>query len=940
MLFQRLLKRRNPPGETNGGSQTAADLSVKTDPDQGRLIEQALRHGDLDRRLEAIHQLADLETLVSLAADPEAVVRAAALERLLSCLCQPHGPLPQGWQSAIAPLQGVELARLARSGHSPEVRRAAIECVSDAETLAACAVQDPSPANRLLAVERIEDKAALDAVVRGIGKKDKRVYRRAREKLRLLAERAERPRIVRERCAELCAQAERLGRLGQWSQDRALLDYLERQWAALQDEAEAEWRECFERERARFLAAYAAYLESQTKRAEPPVSTAEQGAPELPQEDPAATAPADEEMPASAAAPSPEPLSEGPSAETPKAAVTPEARPSLESLVKINARIEQLLQASRPLDYKQAQRLLERGRARAAHWPDSEAAQVFASHAERLERRLRNQRKHAEQRLRQFPDRLADLEAHLEEGELKKADPLYQSLLAALELIRASGLESEAISEFDRRLRLLAPHLRELQNWRRWGADQHREALCVEMESLIDQEIPLERLAERLHRLQMDWKRIDRTGAPANQALWERFHAASERVYARCRPFMEAQAAEREANRLARERICEQIEDFLAKVDWERVDWKKVHRLARELRQTWAALGPTEGRVRRPLERRFHRSLRVLEQHLDAERERNLAFKRELIARAQALSEHPDLHEAIAQTKALQRQWQTTVPGRQREENRLWNAFRTACDAVFARRTAQQQAQSAEQAKHLAVLESICAEAERLVASEQDPRRLAAAQRELAARWREAESLPLPRQAAAAIHRRWQSCRQALEHQRQLLERRQRHAEIERLAAQAALCERIEQGLLAGDDSGLDGDGLRQDWAGLAAPQDPKLAQALSERFERALAALVDPAVRAELIQKASANAQRRAELCLRLEIAAGVETPPEFAEQRLKLQVARLAERLAERETGPKPRGLDLLVDWYLLGPAPRDEVLEQRFERAKAALLAEHAQ
>jgi DNA repair protein SbcC/Rad50 len=98
----------------------------------------------------------------------------------------------------------------------------------------------------------------------------------------------------------------------------------------------------------------------------------------------------------------------------------------------------------------------------------------------------------------------------------------------------------------------------------------------------------------------MDWKGLEKTGPRASPPVWERFHKACEAVQERCRPYLEAQAAEREANRAARESVCDQIEDFLAKVDWERVDWKRVLRAERETRHTWASIGPVEPRHFKP----------------------------------------------------------------------------------------------------------------------------------------------------------------------------------------------------------------------------------------------------------------------------------------------------------------------------------------------------
>lgn len=818
----------------------------------------------------------------------------------------------------------------ARLHPDPAQRLAAIEQIEDPAVLVECAIHDTLAAHRARAFERLgDDKAALEEVARRIGKKDKRVYRMAREKLRLIAEREERPRIVRERCEELCAQVERLGRLAGWNQDRALLDHLERQWSALQDEAEPEYRTRFEQERTRFLDAYAAHLQEQARRqAETEARTAEIQRVESQPAEPSSSASGSDRH-AHETGPSPV---EPPVAEPPARPADPR---ELERLEKTGTQLTELLGASKPLDHKQARRLLDQGRALAARWSESEPARAFQPLAERLESRLRTQRKHAEQRLRQFPERLAELEAHLAEGELKQADPLHQSLLSALELIQSSGIEPSQAADFNRRLRALAPRLRELQQWRRWGADQHREMLCTEMESLLASEDPAPAaLAERLHALQMDWKGLDKAGSPANQALWDRFHAASERVYERCRPFIKAQAAEREINRLARERLCEQLETFVAQVDWERVDWKKTLHAEREMRQAWAAAGPTEGRVRKALERRFHQSLRLLDRHLDAERQRNQALKRDLIARVQALVETPDLESAIEQTKALQREWHTTVPARQKDENRLWREFRAACDGVFERRAVRQQAHAQELAEHLALREALCDEAERLAAGEHDPRHLAAAQRDLIARWREAESLPVPRQAATQIARRWQACREALERRRQAAERGLRLAALERLEHQAAFCERLELALIEGGGDGLDPEGLRREWAELPIQADPVLQRAITARFERALKAAGDAAELEAMRRSFADNGRRRAQLCLQLEVAAGVETPPEFAQQRLELQVARLAERLSEGEEDSLQSGLRLLDDWYLLGPAPRDPALERRFERVRAAL------
>ncbi|MBK5964969.1 hypothetical protein CCR95_12970 [Thiocystis minor] len=950
MLFERFLKKRQ---------QAAAETKqAVVSKNQEVLAEQAQHPADPERRCNAARQLQNLPLLRQLLSDDaDAGVRATAAARLRHLLCegdQEEIPLAEriGELSQIEDLALVE--QIAIQANAPEIRRAALIRIQSPTVLAQCAVQDSLAANRGLAVERLNDKAGLELVARQIGKKDKNVYRIARDKLRLIAEREELPQRIRDQREDLCAKAERLGRLGNWSQDRAILEHLDRQWASLaaETEGDADLQARYQAERERFLTAHADDRQesaNQIARHEALDAVRAERQALLDELSDVVNLTGESEIDAlraridmawnalpALADPQQRRLNERyraliQTADTVRQALT-EQRQNVESLRRTVARAQRLLDETRTPDHRKTRALLDQGRTLVARQPESEVTRDFLTLAERLESRLDQQRRHAEQRLQQLPERLLALETRLAAGELKKADPLYQSLQAGLELIQASELPKEATTEIASRLRILAPQLRELQHWRRWGADQHREGLCANMEALIEQELPLAALAEQLHTLQLDWKGLDQSGSPANQALWERFHAASESVYARCRPFMEARAAERESNRSARESVCQQIEDFLSKVDWDRVDWKRILRAERETRQTWANIGETEGRHRKALERRFHQSLKQLDQRLETERKLNQAHKRNLIERVRALADAPNLDAAIEQTKALQREWRTTVPARQKDENRLWQSFRAACDAVFERRIALYEAQTNELKDHLATRENLCAEARALAASDADPQRLAAGLRELDERWRTAQALPVPRPSASQLARQWHDCRDELEQRIRAGEDQQRQAVLDLVQRQAELCERLELSALGATSEAIDPAAARHLWSELQ--QDLPVSHALSARFEYALDAAQDPARLAELKRRFAENDSQRSRLCLQLEIIAGVESPPELAQQRLEFQVARLAERMAAGEEDPLQGANQLLHKWYLCGPAPRNESLNARFERVRHAL------
>jgi len=929
--------------------------------DQTSLVRIARSHEDPAARRDACRRLRDLPVLLAVVAeDDDAGVREIAIGRYRNLICGLEDQ-PLDIELRLAALADQDDPRIleyvAVNALDAGVRHAAIARVANPTVLATCAVHDALAANRAAAAGLLEDRHALEQVARQAAKRDKNVYRLVRQKLKVIQEREELPRRARALCDELCEKLDRLGRFDTWSQDLALLAHLDRQWAEMEPHADATSRERYASQRARFLDAYSAYREANAAQiaAEEARSAlrAERRAllAELAQaaalEDEAAIAETCARIGERWGALESLPSSEQTAAEGEYAELLRQAeqrrealraqRSANDRLARLKAAMQQRLGQAKPLDHKDVQHLIEQaGPALATPGVSHGLREAFQQVRKELEARLAKQRKHAAQRLREVPERLAELETHLAAGELKAAEPLLQSLEAGLELAQVSGLPRPDHAPLSERLHALAPRVRELQHWRKWGADQHRQGLLEAMESLATADLSLEAVSLRLHDLQMEWKTLDKGGgAPVNHALWQRFHAVSQQVYERCRPYLEAQARELEENRLKRERVCEELEHFLDQVDWARMDWKKAVRAERETRKAWASLGPVEPRQRRVLEKRFRAAVARLDERLEAERKRNLQLKESLIARVEGLAGESDLEHALEETKRAQRQWQTTVAGRQRDENRLWTRFRTACDAVFTRRQEQHEARQAELAAHLAAREEICADALALAQGEATPEELAHGLRELEARWREAEALPVARQAAADLTRRWREARDALVRaKRQRLDTLEQ-AQRDLLAARARLCTELEQAVLSGAVEPTLVESLAGRWEALDTLRDQADQVALARRFDAALAAAREgPAARDAFLAAAGPAAQRRHALCLQLEILAQIDSPPELVKERMELQVARLSGRMAAGGSTQPPGAAQVLREWYLCGPVLADEALEARFERARVAL------
>jgi hypothetical protein len=503
------------------------------------------------------------------------------------------------------------------------------------------------------------------------------------------------------------------------------------------------------------------------------------------------------------------------------------------------------------------------------------------------------------------------------------------------------------VSAADARLKQIAPQLRELRQWRRWSADEHRTMLCAEIEALAaDDDHADEPSINRLQELKEQWQTLDHQGAPADDALWARFREAADKIRDRCRPYLEAQATLRSENRKQRESLARKLEAFLDKVDWERVDWKKLHRAEREMRQAWESLveapgGETHGARDRAIEGRFRRALRRLDRTLADERERNQAEKRQLLEQMRALADEPDLRRAVDAAKRLQQQWHTTVPARHRDENALWQQFRAACDAVFARRSAEYEARGATLRANQESREGICHELLALADSADSSSRADFEHRvsELKTRWNDTEALPVPRQAQAALNQRWRDALTAVRSRLAALREAERWAGLERLARRSGYCDELAQRLAAETaGSAADCEAAVKAWEALPGIEDSQLAEAAERAFAPVREACSNPSARAALADLLEQHRRKRESLCLELEIISQVESPSALQPNRMQRQVERLREHLSESAQASGEDITELLREWYLATPAAASTALDERFQRVRNA-LREHA-
>ena len=291
---------------------------------------------------------------------------------------------------------------------------------------------------------------------------------------------------------------------------------------------------------------------------------------------------------------------------------------------------------------------------------------------------------------------LGTLQRELRQRNLKHANRLWRKAEALL--------AEEQAPDWQSRLDKLRPQLDELRDWHAFAAEPKKVQLCERMEALQHDSMDVEEKAGLIHALHDEWRELMSADQESDQALWDRFRAASDIAYAPCREHFREVDAQRSANIEKRKTMLAQLQQFVAQQDWDNADWPKVLDIRRTAPQEWASYQPVHFTENRDLSRQFSAVLKQLDEALKQAGDRHAAVYQQLLDAAAALLEESASRDSIDRWKALQEKWKKAgwlPPNRYRS---LHKKFRALGDKLFARLDAERNAHKARQQEESAAL--------------------------------------------------------------------------------------------------------------------------------------------------------------------------------------------------------------------------------------------
>lgn len=329
-------------------------------------------------------------------------------------------------------------------------------------------------------------------------------------------------------------------------------------------------------------------------------------------------------------------------------------------------------------------------------WPDNDPAPAWLNDIthtlDTSQQALRNMQQQSNDHDTHIRQQLPQIEQLINDGKLQAARKQLSHVQGLM-----TKLNHKQAKTHQGKLKSLQAQLAQLNDWQGFAAQPKKEALCKDMEALIDAELPPQLLAEKIHDLQMQWKTLG--PIPNEKPLWERFQQAGDRAFEPCKSYFANEHAIKKQRVSQRDALTEQLRHYNADMDWDNANWRVVEKTLRTAQQAFKALSPVDHSAHKRTQAAFQDVTQAIYQRLKDEYERNINAKQALIERAKDNVTNDDLSSAIDNIKQLQQSWKSIGIIPHQKNQTLWHAFRTQCDAVF-NRLDQAKAERKEHIEH------------------------------------------------------------------------------------------------------------------------------------------------------------------------------------------------------------------------------------------------
>lgn len=907
------------------------DVDAATTQAQATLADMARDDLELAVRLAAIAKLDELNVLRELldaSSDDAGALREAAEHRMVEKLTE-----GQVSDVAVRALLSTHASRLAvpiasQCSMSPQ-RDMALAAIDDESSLVTVVQQSRFHDTRLAAALRLSHHDALRAALSAVRSKDKAVAKQLQQRLDAAAA-AEAALIARRHEVNVTLQAAQSLNEGLWTpQHGGKLQALREKWAAFEASEKEEHDARFSPAINQAEQSLQRYLQEQADavQVQPDTTATDITAHHV-------IEPGADAAPEATAAPEPEPvvLIDDPALVPVLAALSDSSIAQLsERTAAMDAQgatgdltepVQQLLAYGQsvsvlfdpPYDMHKARpgALNQRIRRVSALLDTpkvlpgidvSEHAYVkeLAEHATVLDARLIKATQESADRVKATHRQFAALSGIVKEGKWGPANSMMRRLQKKIDV-----MEPAERSTLNDKLERATKQLAEMADWQDFAAKPKLEVLCESMEALPAQELAPDALAKQVRELQSGWKALG--VSRASNELWSRFKTAGDIAYEPCKAWFDKKQQERQHKLDGKAALCDALEAEHATLADE-PDWKAVVRRVNQVKREWSNLRVPDRKPDRSLEARFSAALKPFETALAEQYDANAATKQELSVKAQALAEAEITQHSANQAKSLLSAWKLVGIMRRKEDQVLWEGFNAHLGTIFKHQHKVEREKQRAGLEHVFRAKDIIKRLKVLsrgdVLDEGEVQQLSTEFNALA---------EFPERDKKFLLRDFRQALDACSRVQENASKRRVQAGREETKRLLELCEQLEVAVESPD--GVVAtlvDDVNHAWDASDVRVAHDLDAILAARRDRALGHIV-----AASQPDYDANEKVRRDLLIRMEVAAGVDTPADDKGRRMQYQLENLQQGMISSAMDDAKLTLaNLEQEWLAAGPA-----------------------
>jgi len=271
-------------------------------------------------------------------------------------------------------------------------------------------------------------------------------------------------------------------------------------------------------------------------------------------------------------------------------------------------------------------------------------------------------------------------------GVFKRVESLY------------SPLSQNQQQRLQRDYENISKKISELSDWEHYIATPRKASLLEEVQELVTSPLdnPNEQAA-KVKQYRKTWNSLGHADDDVEKSLNDEFNLACEKAFAPCRQYYAEQEKLREQHFKNRLEIVDNAKSLALLLNNEVNDWKSIDAQLNKLQQKWQDAGEVDREKYKNLQQQLNEILAPVKVAIKKFHDDNTTGKRLLIEKANEALVKEDVFAAIQEVKILQSKWRGIGYSGPRQENKLWQEFRIINDALFKKRDDVKKSEDANQ---------------------------------------------------------------------------------------------------------------------------------------------------------------------------------------------------------------------------------------------------